>query len=566
MQRMSVVGSVADPQLWRRGERQIREPKVAVASQQNNLDHMENAAAAEKYRRLPQFAEEAGVISIVRIVCLSLLMLLIGFGTAGAQEYAGWPTDALLAKATQLLGSENITEQAGSKVPQMMLLDPTEEATCFAGTSDRVRVFVVGDFSTMLLIGDDTSIHTLWFYFPILGVRDTDAAFKFYDGFLSYLFPDWNEADGWALQSLQRSWKAGGAAFEDPTISLDAMIARDNHAGARLAGWGVPPDIMTYRITTRAHCEKISVDLLASPRRVPRIESQRKRTQAEAQLLLNYLHPQPIDFSETPIYLGRLSGFRSIRSIDETIRLDATGYLGDRLVALDAWIEDQATDPFASTQDFLAEGWGYEPQFLMQIDKPLLWVDTEMGDYRALVDHLSVDVSGSIEGPYRYRPSSLEGLLFSRSVPTAANAQQRLGPPYMNLNAGQIGYGVEGRAAPVDISDTPLYLGALRGRGGSLQLPAPFEGTIKGLVVTLRDTATGESAGVDLAAWLAGQTGTAPGPSRLSSITEPSIGFRLGQRQYRLVIELATFNEAANIARDIDLFAAALFGSALKAP
>lgn len=497
--------------------------------------------------------------NFIRIAGLALLMLCATLGVASGQEHVGWPTDALIRKATELLGSENLHEQAGVDLPSMMLLDPTEEASCFAGPGDRVRAFVAGDFSTVLLIGNETSIHTLWFYFPILGVRDTDAAFAFYDGLLTHLFPSWSGADGWALQSLQRAWEAEAAAFQDPTISLDAMIARDSHAGVKLAGWGVPPDIMTYRITTRTRCEKISADLLASPRRVPRVETQRDSTQEAAQLLLNYLHPQPTDLSQTPIYLGPLSGFRSRLSSDKTVRLEPTGYLGDRLLLLDPWIEKQAGASFASTQDFLAEGWGYEPHFLLLIQDPLLWIEQDGVRYRALVDHLSVDVSGAIDGPYTYRPSSLRGMLFATSAPVPSTPQQRLDPPYMNLNEGRIGYGVEGRAAAVDISETPLHVGELSGIDGNFRLPAPLEGAIDGLVITLRDTAADESASIDLAPWLAGQAGTAPASNRLSSISDPVIDFQLGSRHYRLVIEMATFEEVDGRAQRVDLFGGRLF-------
>lgn len=493
-----------------------------------------------------------------RAAGLALLMLFAGPSGIGAQEHDGWSTDPLIATATELLGSENFREQAGVELPSMLLLDPTEEASCFVGPEDRIRTFVAGDFSSMLLIGNETSIHTLWFYFPILNVSDTDAAFAFYDGLLTHLFPTWSGADGWALQSLQRAWEAGAAAFQDPTISLDAMIARDSHAGARLAGWGVPPDIMTYRITARAHCEKVSAELLASPRRVPRVEAQRDRTQESAQLLLNYLHPQPLDLSETPIYLGPLSGWRSNRSSDDTVRLEATGYLADQLLELDPWIEKQASS-FASTQDFLAEGWGYEPHFLLLIQDPLLWIEHDGGRYRALIDHLSVDVAGSIDGPYSYLPSSLRGILFATSAPVRATPEQRLDPPYMNLNEGRIGYGVEGRAAAVDISATPLHIGELSGVDGTLRLPSPLEGAIEGLVITLRDPATNQSARLDLTPWLARQTGTAPAPNRLTSISDPVIDFLLGSRRYRLVVETATFNEVSGTAQSIDLFAGRLF-------
>jgi hypothetical protein len=486
-------------------------------------------------------------------------MMFSGLSEAGAQEHDGWPTDPLVAKAIELLGSENFLEQAGVELPSMMLLDPTEEASCFVGPQDRVRAFAAGDFSSVLLIGNERSIHTLWFYFPILGVRDAEAAFAFYDGLLTYLFPGWSGADGWALQSLQRSWEAGAAAFQDPTISLDAMIARDTHGGVRLAGWGVPPDIMTYRITARAHCEKVSAELLASPRRVPRVEAERNRTQESAQLLLNYLHPQPIDMSETPIYLGPLSGFRSQRSSDVTVRLESGSYLGDKLLVLDPWIESQADASFATTQDFLAEGWGYEPHFLLLIQHPLLWIEHDDGRYRALIDHLSVDVAGSIDGPYSYQPSSLRGGLFATSTPVLAIPEQRLDPPYMNLNEGRIGYGVEGRAAAVNISATPLHVGELSGSDGTFRVPAPLEGTMEGLVITLRDLAANESASIDLTPWLAQQTGTAPAPNRLRSISHPVIDFLLGSRRYRLVVETATFEEVSGTAQSIDLFAGRLF-------
>lgn len=75
----------------------------------------------------------------------------------------------------------------------------------------------------------------------------------------------------------------------------------------------------------------------------------------------------------------------------------------------------------------------------------------------------------------------------------------------------------------------------------------------------MRDTATGESASIDLAAWLARQTGTSPAPNRLSSITEPLIDFTLGERRHRLVIELATFDTLDDKTHKIGLFAGTLF-------
>jgi hypothetical protein len=169
-----------------------------------------------------------------------------------------------------------------------------------------------------------------------------------------------------------------------------------------------------------------------------------------------------------------------------------------------------------------------------------------------------VDVTGSINGPFVYQPSSLSGLLFAESAPAVATPQQRIDPPYMSLREGRIGYGVEGKAAAVDISDTPLHVGGISGVGGNLRLSAPLEGTVEGLVITLRDTA-GHEIHIDLAPWLARQSGTAPGPNRLSSISDPAIDFVLGSRRYRLVVETATFEMADGNAERIDIFAGRLF-------
>jgi hypothetical protein len=247
-----------------------------------------------------------------------------------------------------------------------------------------------------------------------------------------------------------------------------------------------------------------------------------------------------------------------VRTSDETVRLNSSGYLADRLVDLNFWIENQADGDFASTRDFLADGWGHEPHFLMLIQEPLLWLESEGIRYRAVIDSLSVDVTGSIDGPYAYQPSSLSGLLFAESTPAVATPQQRIDPPYMNLREGRIGYGVEGRAATVDISDTPFHVGGISGIDANVRVPAPLEGTVEGLVITLRDAAQDETR-IDLATWLARQSGTAPARNRLSSISDPAIDFTLGSRRYRLVVETATFEMADGNAERIDIFAGRLF-------
>lgn len=125
-----------------------------------------------------------------------------------------------------------------------------------------------------------------------------------------------------------------------------------------------------------------------------------------------------------------------------------------------------------------------------------MWLEGEDVRYRALITSLSVDVEGSIEGPYVYQPSALSGLLFATSTPPDAAPKQRTDPPRMHLGEGQLGYGVEGRATALDVSDTPLYLGDINGFDGNLRLSAQLEASTQGLVITLRDAA-GTQADID---------------------------------------------------------------------
>jgi hypothetical protein len=199
-------------------------------------------------------------------------VLLLGLATslAAAQNHPGWLRADLTAKIAALLGEDTLRVERSTDLPQgFFLLDPTEEGSCFLGPKETLEYFPAGDFSTVLMIGNQKQVHTLWFFFPIVDVRDGDKAFAFYRDIFSFLFPDWRKADSWAMESLDTAWQAAAKAYEDPIISYGEMIARQNVDGAALATTGVPPDLIVYRITTRPQCERVSDYLQAKPRPAP---------------------------------------------------------------------------------------------------------------------------------------------------------------------------------------------------------------------------------------------------------------------------------------------------------
>ena len=88
----------------------------------------------------------------------------------------------------------------------------------------------------------------------------------------------------------------------DPSVSHNETIARHAEGDIRLATFGVPPDIIFYRITSRPECEKVSPFLLASPREIPRNGAERQTTQEWGQLLFELRAPRacrPVGYADT---------------------------------------------------------------------------------------------------------------------------------------------------------------------------------------------------------------------------------------------------------------------------
>ncbi|NNJ76830.1 MAG: hypothetical protein HKP56_16925 [Anderseniella sp.] len=199
---------------------------------------------------------------------ISVLFLIFTATSASGQDHPGWYRAELISKAKELLNQEVLEVKPLERLSERMpLLDPTEKAECLLDPEERWESFAAGDFSWISMIGDMNRIHTLWLAFPVVNVNDPTKANTFYSKFFSYLFPDWQGASSWAMESSRESWSASEKAYKDPMISFDEMIVRQTVDGSALATISGPPDIIYYRVTSRSQCEMVSDYLLAKPRR-----------------------------------------------------------------------------------------------------------------------------------------------------------------------------------------------------------------------------------------------------------------------------------------------------------
>ena len=491
---------------------------------------------------------------------LALLMTLLALLPVRADEHPGWDRDALLARLAVLLNQPGLELTPVPQLPEhMFLIDPTEEQSCFVAAGESTVAFQAGDFATGLLIGDDERVHTVWFYFPVLSVSEPEPALAFYAGLFDYLLPGWAGGADWAEVSLGKAWEASARAYQNPMISFDEMIAREAVAGTKLATWGVPPDIVTYRITARAECEQVSDYLLAKPRQAERDPSKRNPAQDAAGLQLYYTNPQPVDVSATPVYLGEVSGFRPYAATEKAIRFSAPGPLAGEAIELSDWLGGQVSTPdLPDTAAAIAEGWGYEHSFMFLITDPL----TEVAPgHVLLIDKAAGTVERGEPGEYDVVWSDVSGLLFGTAMVPAVD--DRTGePPYQMVNAGDLVFDTEGSAVPVDVADTPLHLGLVRQYLGAraVELPPPYTGTIEGLDLTITD-GSGATATLDLEAWASIQTGEPFAPDRTHPISQPALPFTLGGRKHLLTLTTAWYEAPAGTPTAVGAILGQLFAA-----
>lgn len=484
--------------------------------------------------------------------------ILIASSPTLAEHGPGWPTVPLLQRLAQLLDVEEVDLEDQPELPRGFLIDPTEEAACFRAPGENVRLFKAGEHSSGVLVGDETHTHTLYFYYPVLN-DSKQAARGFYAEMFEHLLPDWEGAATWYTDSLREAWEATGRAMIDPSVSYNETIARHAEGDVHLATFGVPPDIIFYRVTSRPECEKVSPFLLASPREVPKGQAQRQTTQELGQLLLNYVHPMPVDVSATPILLGTAYANNRHGERRPTLRFDPPGVEAD----MRDWIDQQvATDRYASTLEAISADWGYTSHFIHLIEQPRLPVEADGEAYLLVVEKLTSAVLGPLANGLSFAPMNAEALVFAAEMPPLlpetpvpsdtffagsdiVDYGNRL--PELPEAAQSCGIEIPCGQRPfylaTDVSDTPVHLGGLYlyFGGHSGDRPGYYEVRVEGMTVVATDRESGEEAVLDLAAWARAQ-GNFDGPAGGRVFKSPKLAFELGGKRHVLVIQGTTLN------------------------
>ena len=492
----------------------------------------------------------------MRRFVIALLSLLALTGVAHAHD--GWLRSEITDRAEELLGKDIELSVMEGLPGNLFLLDPTEEASCFLGANDQVRSFAAGDFAQIVLIGSEERIHTVWAYFPIVGVSDTDAAFAFFKGFFEGLLPAWPQAGTWAEKSLADAWGPAAAAYQDPMISYDETIARASADGVLLATMGIPPDLVTYRLTTRHECEKVSEYMLAKPRRALCDPNHLYPEDAFRQVLLYHTHRKPIDRSETPFFLGEVSA--QARG-SEPLSFDLPGGLvGAAGLDWSGWIPRQMQGALELEQ-IVSEDWLCASHFIYLISSPDIAQEAS-ATWLLSVEHISAFATrAGDEISYDMRAAS--GLLFSKAAPTIPPRPPSREPPYLSVQPDQLFFETEGDPTPVDIGATPVLLGPLSFNFGQAQSAdtLPFSARVERLSLVVSSQSSAATATLDLAAWLARQQGVAPAPDRARPISDPSIDFELDGKAYRLVLSSAWFETDGGTPLQSDGIRGVLFAS-----
>ncbi len=463
---------------------------------------------------------------------LSVLMVALMPYAARGQDGSGWPTEALISQISTLVGGK-IEVQPGNGLPPNLLIDPTEEQACFFRPGDSVRYVQHGDAGTAILIGDDRNTHTIQFYYPVVTVSGNEKAPEFYHGIFRYLFPHWAGAGEWPMKSLGDSWTATGQAMVDPTISIDQTIARHTEGKVRLATNGVPPDVAWLRVTARTECEKISPYLLASPRE-PLKTKEFYRPSSQAQLLLTYIHPVPVDVSATPFLLGSSSSVRK-----GALSTRVTFEYPDVEFDTADWVDRQATGKrYASTSAAIKEFWGYQDMHLHLIREPAIPITIDGSPGLAVIEKLNSWARNPPKGPVRVEPFDVEAVFFSASPQDRPSVTA----PDITFGDGDAVLFNQGPPA-VDVSDTPVYLGRMHlyYPGHSGDKPGYYAVEPEGLGLSLHDRQSSAETRIDLSQWVS-SNGVESASIGGHLMTDPVIGFEFKGKSHALVLESITLD------------------------
>jgi hypothetical protein len=110
----------------------------------------------------------------------------------------------------------------------------------------------------ILMAGKDENIHTIRIPVFTLGMskyqEKADRVFKLLSDLFSNVYPNWPEARGWPMSSLNEAWNIHPLVTKKTPTDPNDLIIKKNLGGITSATFGVPPDIVVYTITARDGC------------------------------------------------------------------------------------------------------------------------------------------------------------------------------------------------------------------------------------------------------------------------------------------------------------------------
>jgi hypothetical protein len=418
-----------------------------------------------------------------RALLTGLLVLCLTLSASAASpHHPGWGRTALedFLKDTLSLASLELSDPTMASLKGGLLVDDGEKLACFLRPGDTAVQISATSSIRLTLIGSEETVHTLSISHSVLNDGDSEATGIFLANLFQHLLPSWEHASNWPKQSLVESWAAVARSQQDPMVSYEEVVARATFGSAALATTGIPPDVAFYRATSLSNCQTISEASREKPRRGERIPEERNLDQTDATVRFAAPRPQPVDISETPFLIGLTSANMASARTGDLPTLDASGPLPGVEVDPTDWFNNQVIPttgvPVASD---LNDGWGYQNRFFYEVSSPLLKIAHDEHRLAMLVDTARGRVDLLWNGKKQHSWASIGGTLLSSAVP-----EEPLRPYFP-----QIYPPIATLSGPVDLSSTPIYVGAViaYAAGEPIEGPAPYSITSSADYIEITD-------------------------------------------------------------------------------
>lgn len=171
---------------------------------------------------------------------------------------------ALLLCATTASAAEKYLSIDPNKIIKIFGLKKVERTTAaslkdLADSNPDDFVWTASDSPRDIIIfmaGQGEKIYSLRIWVPVVNLpqKKNDEVFRKIDLLFSSLAPDWKGAGKWPEESLGVSWKAVADAMASPPGNIAAFIPLKVADGMTFSTFGIPPDLVTYYVTTRDAC------------------------------------------------------------------------------------------------------------------------------------------------------------------------------------------------------------------------------------------------------------------------------------------------------------------------